>query len=109
MIQLNRGLVHARPRLLAEAERLEHLAADLRSVAEGLYPSPSDIVDSPVLHRWRYSERRMPSLIGTGSGYPRLPIGLVHTTEIWAIDLEARWARTLSRLYVLAGERPDAS
>lgn len=54
----------------------------------------------------------MKTVIGMGQGHPRLPDGAVHTTELWAVDLERGWARTLSRFYVLGqqhGERNHGS
>ncbi|WP_426954556.1 DUF6634 family protein [Muricoccus radiodurans] len=107
MIQLHRGLVHARPLLVFEADRMERLAADLRTIAEGRAPQPHDLEESPVVERWRYVARTVPTIVGVGKGHPRLRDGFVQTTEILAIDLVGRWARTLSRYYVLGEERSD--
>ena len=104
MILVNRGLEGARPMLLAEADRLEHLAHDLRAIAGGISPTPADLHDAPVVDQWRWSSRTMRTVIGTLQGHPRLPDGPVHTTELWAVDLERRWARTLSRFYVLGDQ-----
>jgi hypothetical protein len=54
-----------------------------------------------VIDRWALATRSMVSLVGSAAGHPRLGDGMVRTTEIWAIDTQAGWARTLSRLYVL--------
>ncbi|WP_408906305.1 DUF6634 family protein [Muricoccus nepalensis] len=101
MILLHRGLERARPLLLIEAERLENLARDLRAIAGGTSPSPADLHAAPVVDLWRWSSRSMRTVVGTLQGHPRLPDGPVHTTELWAVDLKRRWARTLSRYYVL--------
>jgi hypothetical protein len=101
MIMLDRGLAHARPYLIAEAVRLERLAADLRYMAAGVYPPVAEIDQAPVIDQWTLATRSMVSLVGLGTGHPHLGDGPIRTTEIWAIDTAAGWARTLSRLYVL--------
>ncbi len=101
MIELHRGGMDVGPSLIFEAGRLERLAADLRQMAVGEFPCPSDLVAAPVIARWTWAVRPMMSLEGFTSGHPRLGNTTVRTTEVWAIDLEAGWARTLSRLYVL--------
>lgn len=104
MILVHRGLDRARPILLAEANRLDQLARDLRAIAQGTSPTPADLDAAPVVDHWRWSSRTMRTVIGTLKGHPRLPDGPVHTTELWAVDLEHRWARTLSRFYVLGDQ-----
>jgi len=91
--------------LLFEADRLERLAADLRTVANGIGPRPQDLEAAPVIDNWAFARRPMTSMVGIMVGHPRLEDGLVHTTEIWAIDRHRGWARTLSRYYVLGRER----
>lgn len=107
MILVHLGLDRARPTLLAEADRLEHLAHDLRAIAEGTSPTPADLHAAPVVDRWQWSSRSMRTVVGTLQGHPRLPDGPVHTTEIWTVDLGRRWARTLSRYYVLGDQHRD--
>ncbi|MCR0983146.1 DUF6634 family protein [Roseomonas populi] len=107
MIQVHRGLVHARPLLVFEADRLERLASDLRAIADGQAPQPHDIGASPLVERWHSVARTVPTIVGVGQGHPRLADGFVQTTEIIALDLVGRWARTLSRYYVLGKERSD--
>ena len=43
----------------------------------------------------------MSSLEGMAVGLPKVADGPVYTTEVWIIDPKRRWARTLSRYYVL--------
>lgn len=105
MIEARPGCDRARLLLLHEARRLERLAQDLRAVAEGAAPCPEDLETAPVIDGWVFGERSMTTMIGTLIGHPRLPDGPVHTTEIWAIDPHRRWARTLSRYYVLGARR----
>lgn len=101
MIVLDHGPAHARPYLIAEAVRLERLAADLRCMAAGVYPVASEMDQAPIIDQWALATRSMVSLVGLGTGHPLLGDGPIRTTEIWAIDTAAGWARTLSRLYVL--------
>lgn len=95
---------HARATLLAEAARLESLAADLRRFADGAPPSPTELAMAPVLRYWRLAHRNSPCFIGVCRGHPNLQRPLVTTSSVWVIDEEAGWARTLSRVYAL-GER----
>jgi len=97
----------ARQELETEIARLEGLAADLRSLAAGTVPTPERLADAPTLHAWRLVSRPVPCLAGRGRGHPRLPPGPVVTTDLWAIDPNAGWARTLSRFYRLGASAPS--
>ncbi|WP_408735169.1 DUF6634 family protein [Muricoccus aerilatus] len=77
-------------------------------MAEGTSPTPADLHAAPVVDHWQWSSRTMRTVVGTVQGHPRLPDGPVLTTELWAVDLERRWARTLSRYYVLGDQRGEA-
>ncbi|WP_368045406.1 DUF6634 family protein [Pseudoroseomonas cervicalis] len=101
MIELHRAGADPGSSLIFEAQRLERLASDLRKMADGQFPCPSDLMSAPTITRWTWAVRPMMSLEGFTSGHPRLGTTTVRTTEVWAIDLQAGWARTLSRLYVL--------
>jgi hypothetical protein len=105
MIYLHHGLDHARPLLLSEADRLERLARDLRSIAGGSSPTPADLDAAPVIDHWYWGNRSLKTMVGTLQGHPRVPDGPVMTTEVWTVDLQAKWARTLSRFYVLGDQR----
>jgi hypothetical protein len=93
--------------MLQEATRLESLAIDLRRIATGAAPQPSDLVSAPVLTRWRRTSRPVPCLVGIGNGHPRIPDGPFMTTDLWAMDPTAGWGRTLGRYYTL-GVSADA-
>lgn len=108
MIRVHRGLETAGPKLLYQAERLERLAADLRGMAAGSRPSAEDLTAAPVMDLWHLGAVSIPTLEGISQGHPRLPAGPTTSTEVWAIDLRAGWARTLSRLYRL-GECTDGT
>ena len=106
MIEAIPGCPRTRHLLSHEADRLEQLARDIRSIAAGTGPLPSDLEAAPVLDAWELSWRPMTTMIGTLIGHPRLADGPAHTTEIWAIDPHRRWARTLSRYYALGAMKP---
>lgn len=101
MIEARRGCDHSRLNLLFESRRLERLARDMRVIAGGLAPTEVELEAAPIIDGWRFACRTLTSLVGTSIGHPRLPDGPVHTTDVWIIDSERRWARTLSRFYVL--------
>lgn len=109
MILLDAGLGRARPMLIAEADRLERLAHDLRSIAGGTSPTPADLDAAPVIDNWRFGLRSSSTMIGIVEGHPRLLDGPVRTSGVWVVDLERGWARTLSRFYVLGDQRKEAN
>lgn len=106
MITLPQGGASARAALLREAARLERLAADLNRLANDAAPSDAELLSAPVLNEWRFHSIRIAGLTGLSAGHPRLPDGPIFTTEVWAIDRTAGWARTLSRWYRLRTEAP---
>jgi len=105
MIEALAGCDLARLNLLFEARRLERLARDMRVIAAGLAPTEEDLASAPIVDGWRFGIRVMTSLEGTSIGHPRVPDGPLYTTEAWVIDPARRWARTLSRYYVLGAPR----
>jgi hypothetical protein len=107
MIHVQPGREEARLLLLMEADRLAALARDLRTIAEDGTPGSAELETAPVLDQWQFTQRSMVSIVGTVVGHPRLPDGLVRTTEIWALSTTHGWARTLSRFYALGSQRRD--
>jgi hypothetical protein len=107
MISMKFGLGRARLALLAEADRLETLAGDMRVIANGDGPTSTDLADAPLLDRWSILERPVLSLVGIGAGHPRLPDGPIYTSDVWVLSEEQRWARTLSRFYRLGAQATD--
>jgi len=101
MIEAHGGCDHSRMNLLFEAKRLERLARDMRVIASGSAPTSADLEAAPIIDGWQYGRRTLTSLVGTLIGHPVLPDGPVHTTDVWVIDSKRRWARTLSRYYVM--------
>ena len=84
------------------AAMLERLATDLRKLGGGYFPSALTLNETPLLSLWAVSHRPRPCLIGSMCGHPLIEQGRVGvTSEIYAIDRNRRWARTLSRFYKL--------
>jgi hypothetical protein len=92
-----------------EAARLDRLAADLRRLAGGVMPTAEELASAPVLHAWQLRTWPRPCLSGVGRNHPRLRPGRITTTDLWVIDADAGWARTLSRYYRLEVPAPSQS
>ncbi len=89
--------VHAR-RL---ADALDRLAVDGG-------PTPTDLVDAPVIDGWRPAHRFAPALFGQVTGHLLLPSSKPKvTSELFALDPDGRWARTWSRYYRLKAPIPS--
>lgn len=87
---------------LATADLLEALAADLRRLASGHAPSAAQLAEAPTLGDWGVLSRSGIALVGTVQGHPRIADhGPAITSELFAIDGDERWARTMSRYYLL--------
>ncbi|WP_374312862.1 DUF6634 family protein [Dongia sp.] len=86
---------------LAEIRTLEALLADLKRIAAGQAPTAADLADAPLLVGWRMAIRSAPCLKGTSVGHPLLGMSEITTSQVWAGDHAARWARTYSRWYKL--------
>lgn len=84
------------------------LARDLRRLAASTAPSPAALAAAPVVSRWRVGIRPVPALIGRVDGHPLLPRGPLTSSELVVVDRSRRFARTLSRWYVL-GEPAECS
>ena len=87
---------------IATAHTLEVLAADLRKLAAGQLPDPVALSGSPLLHGWGATRKPVACLTGKVYGHPKLEDGRVAvTSEVFAIDRDQRWVRTISRFYEL--------
>ncbi|HEY8361205.1 MAG TPA: DUF6634 family protein [Ramlibacter sp.] len=87
---------------LKTAESLEQLANDLRRLAAGKEPSQEQVAQAPLLRQWCFHQQPRYVLMGTSYGHPQIADGkLIVTSEIFAVDAERQWARTLSRYYAL--------
>jgi hypothetical protein len=79
--------------------KLRALASDLENM--GMFKPRLELERAPVLTDYRFCVRKVPSLFGTVEGHPILGTRQVVTSEIFAIDQTAGWARTFSRFYRL--------
>lgn len=95
---------------IAMAERLEALAADLRRLSSGHAPSPADLAIAPKLRHWGVFSRSAMALIGNVEGHPRIGDDRrVVTSEIYALDTNGTWARTMNRYYRLVPANQEDS
>ena len=66
-------------------------------------PCPEDLVMAPVLSNWliirRGDEAR---LLGTPNGHPTCKGKTMCSSPLCGLDLEFRWARTISRWFLLS-------
>jgi hypothetical protein len=56
---------------------------------------------APEINQWALAKRAVPCLIGNVTGHPTLGNGATATSELFYIDPERGYARTLSRWYHL--------
>lgn len=86
---------------LHQIDRLQRLADDLAAIVAGTGPTKADLDGAVLLRNFRVAERSAPCLRGLAHGHPQLDTGLIMTSQLYALDPEGRWARTLSRFYRL--------
>ncbi|AWV14148.1 MULTISPECIES: hypothetical protein [Methylobacterium] len=86
-------------------DRLRDLADELQGIRDQVKPTREDLHGAPRLERWRASTRSVRVLTGEVHGHPNFPDGRrITTSDLYASD-GRRWARTLSRYFVLG--QPD--
>lgn len=85
--------------------RLRALADDLESMT--MFVPRKELEGAPSISNWRPILRPRPALHGWATGHPLLGGREVVTSEIYAIDSEAGWVRTLSRFYALGALASD--
>lgn len=88
------------------ARLIERLAVDLARIRRGEGPTVEELDRAPILSGWRPAARVSPALAGSISGHPLLPHGPAVTSQLYVLDEEIGYARTLSRWYRL-GERGE--
>ena len=89
----------ATPELTA---KLRRLACDLDRIAVAAAPTAAELSQAPLLVDWRLVLGLSGlALTGFAAGHPRLGSRRIVTAPLWVLDPELRWARTLSRFYVL--------
>jgi hypothetical protein len=88
--------------LLGEADRLESLAFDLRLLERLGSVPPDRLFAAPTLENWSLATVAAVCLEGRVSGHPKLGDDrLIRTSDLWLVNEDDRWARTLSRFYRL--------
>lgn len=88
---------------LEKIDLLRRLADDLAAIVDGRKPTAEDLA-AAVSIQGIVGKRWVPCLIGSVSGHPRLGNRLITTSQLFMIDPNGRWARTLSRFYRLDPE-----
>ena len=89
----------ATPELTA---KLRRLACDLDRIAVAAAPTAEDLWQAPLLVDWRLVLALSGiALTGFAAGHPQLGARRIVTSPLWVLDPQLRWARTLSRFYVL--------
>lgn len=78
---------------------LRALAADLEAMT--MFAPRAELEGAPRLEDWSLVTRSAMALQGRVIGHPLLGNRHVVTSELFALDRSAGWARTLSRFYAL--------
>ena len=82
--------------------KLRHPASDLDRIAAAAAPTAAELSQAPLLVDWRIVlDLRGLALTGFAAGHPRLGARRVVTSQLWVLDPELCWPRTLSRFYRL--------
>jgi len=96
-------------------DSLARLAAEARRLADALdrlavdgQPAAADVADAPVLTDWWVGMNPTPALRGTIAGDPDAHhAGFVESANLFAMDYNARWARTWLGWYRLDVKAPS--
>ncbi|KFC66253.1 hypothetical protein FF80_02514 [Devosia sp. LC5] len=92
---------------LVKPHLITSLALDIAKLLAHGAPMPQDLDVAPLLENWNLGmTRRAPALTGIVSGHPKIEDGTLHSSELMIIDPSRRWARTLSRFYLLGAKAP---
>ena len=90
-----------RQQSIQSIQNLEKVAADLRDILEGSRPTRAELLAAPILRDYGFIAQPVPVALGHCIGHPVLRDGHVTTSQVYMIDPELRWIRTLSRFYRL--------
>ncbi|OYR15237.1 DUF6634 family protein [Brucella thiophenivorans] len=83
-------------------ELLQNLLEDLKSLRDGNELNSEVLSKSPVLNGWSQTTRSTACLEGVVQEHPRLGKSkVILTSDLYYLDPEMRFARTLSRYYRL--------
>ncbi len=82
--------------------KLQRLIEDLKMLRDGKGPVSETLDDSPALYDWNQTTRPAVCLEGFVQEHPRLGRNrLIITSDLYYLDPELQFARTLSRFYRL--------
>lgn len=90
-----------RQQTMQSIENLSKVAEDLREILEGSRPTRVELLAAPILRDYGFIAHPVPVALGHCIGHPVLRDGHVTTSQVYMIDPELRWIRTLSRFYRL--------
>jgi hypothetical protein len=108
MISVKSDGTFDRIRVEAEIARLESLLVDLRRLRAGGHPSRAELAAAPSIDQWTMERRAVPCLVGLIQGHPGLPaMSFSATSDVWILDDQRGYARTLSRIYALGLRRGE--
>ncbi len=81
--------------------RMRAMCDDIDAVLAGLPPSERLLADAPVIEGWSTAPYQAICLSGRVSGHPTIRSGPLVSSQVYMLDPDRRWARTLSRFYRL--------
>jgi hypothetical protein len=84
----------------------EVVAAGLREaarIATGFAPGEAELAGAPLLSHWAVETQPGGTgrFVGIVTGHPSIPDGWCTTSIVLVVDIDAGWARTVSRYYRL--------
>ena len=85
--------------IAATIENLRALANDLERLT--MFQPNAELEGAPTIDNWSHTTRSVGALAGLVEGHPILGHKFLVTSEVFAIDKQRGWARTLSRFYRL--------
>lgn len=96
MVTLTRDIILAG---LRAAERLRM----------GEAPLQAELDNAPILSGWTVQPHGagLEHLAGMVEGHPTLPDGFIRTSALLVLDPDLKWARTVSRIYILGQSLGD--
>lgn len=93
---------------IEHVRRMRAMCDDIDAFLAGLPPSEEMLAQAPLLEEWRLVPDQSTRLSGFVSGHPRIRPGPLVSSQVFMLDPEQKWARTLSRFYRL-GTPAEAS
>ena len=85
-----------------ELDKIERLAADLRSIVAGSGPTEDELARAPLLLNWHVVSRPVLALEGLVMAHPRLGTQQITTSQLYWVSDDQKSARTFSRFYRLS-------